>query len=107
MELERESGFPGPGGQLPREETQFELDPYEDALPRKIPVPGGQYRQVFDAIVRSNGWDNATAALQLLSHLQGDTLNVALLVLPESRRASRVGLVGALTGTAGGFSAPI
>ena len=28
-----------------------------------------QYRQVFDAIVRSNGWDKATVALQLLSHL--------------------------------------
>ena len=43
-----------------------------------------QYRQVFDAIVQSNGWDDATAALQLLSHLEGDALNVALLV-PESR----------------------
>ena len=28
----------------------------------------------------SNGWDDATAALQLLSHLEGDALNVALLV---------------------------
>ena len=43
-----------------------------------------------------NGWDDATAALELLSHLEGDALNVALLV-PESRRASRVGLVGALS----------
>ena len=33
----------------------------------------------------SNGWDDVTAALQLLSHLDGDALNVALLV-PESRR---------------------
>ena len=40
-----------------------------------------QYRQVFEAIVISNGWDDATAALQLLSHLEGDALNVALLVL--------------------------
>ena len=55
-----------------------------------------QYRQVFDAIVLSNGWDDATAALQLLSHLAGDALNVALLV-PSPRRASRVGLVDALT----------
>ena len=39
-----------------------------------------QYQQVFDAIVLSNGWDDATAALQLLSHLEGDALNVALLV---------------------------
>ena len=44
-----------------------------------------QYRQVFDAIVRSNGWDNDTAALQLFSHLEGDTLNIAHLV-PLSRR---------------------
>ena len=39
-----------------------------------------QYRQVFDAIVRSNGWNNDTAALQLFSHLEGDALNVAHLV---------------------------
>ena len=39
-----------------------------------------QYRQVVDAIVRSNGWDNDTAALQLFSHLEVDALNVALLV---------------------------
>ena len=55
-----------------------------------------QYRQVFDAIVQSNGWDDAIAALQLPSHLEGDALNVALLV-PETRRATHVGLVGALT----------
>ena len=33
----------------------------------------------------SNGWDDVTGALQLLSHLDGDALNVALLI-PESRR---------------------
>ena len=44
-----------------------------------------QYREIVEAIVCSNGWDDATAALQLLSHLDGDALNVALLV-PESRR---------------------
>ena len=44
-----------------------------------------QYRQVFEAIVCSNGWDDVTAALQLLSHLDGDALNIAFLV-PESRR---------------------
>ena len=41
----------------------------------------------------SNGWGHATAVLQLLSHLEGDALNVALLV-PEARRATHVGLVG-------------
>ena len=55
-----------------------------------------QYRQVFDAIDQSNGWNDATAVLQLLSHLEGDALNVALLV-PEVKRATWVGLVGALT----------
>ena len=56
------------------------------------PVPryaGGsnwdQYREVFKAIVCSNGWDEMTAALQLISHLDGETLNVALLV-PEGQR---------------------
>ena len=39
-----------------------------------------QYHQVFEAIVRLNGWDNDTAASQLFSHLEGDTLNVAHLV---------------------------
>ena len=43
-----------------------------------------QYREVFGAIVSSNGWDGVTAALQLLSHLDGDALNVVLLI-PESR----------------------
>ena len=62
----------------------------------KVPRFGGmtsceQYRQVFDAIVLSNGWDDATAALQLISHLERDALNVALLV-PMSRRTSRTSL---------------
>ena len=35
-----------------------------------------QHRQVFEAIVSSNGWDGVTAALQLVSHLEGDALNV-------------------------------
>ena len=44
-----------------------------------------QYRQVLETIERSNGWDDVTAALLLLSHLDGDALNVALMV-PESQR---------------------
>ena len=46
--------------------------------------------------MRSNGWDNDTAALQLFSHLEGDALNVAHLV-PLARRLSRSRLVDALT----------
>ena len=55
-----------------------------------------QYQQVFDAIVLSNGWDDATAALQLLSHLQDDALSMALLI-PMPRRASRRELTDALS----------
>ena len=55
-----------------------------------------QYKQVFDVIVSSNGWDNDTAVLQLFSHLEDDALNVALLV-PLPRRLTRTGLVGALS----------
>ena len=55
-----------------------------------------QYHQVFEAIVRSNGWDNETAAIQLFSHLEGDALNVAHLI-PLARRLSRSGLINALT----------
>ena len=44
-----------------------------------------QYREVFEAIACLNGWDDVTVSLQLLSHLDGDALNVALLV-PEFRR---------------------
>ena len=45
-----------------------------------------QYRHVFVAIVCSNGWDGVTAALQLVSHLEGDALNVALLVADSKRQ---------------------
>ena len=55
-----------------------------------------QYQQVFDAIALSNGWGDATAALQLLSHLQGDALSVALL-MPMPRRAYRKELTNAIS----------
>ena len=54
-----------------------------------------QYHQVFEAIVRSNGWDNDTAALQLFSHLEGDALDIAHLV-PVAQRLSRSGLADTL-----------
>ena len=44
----------------------------------------------------SNGWDDVTAALQLLYHLDGDVLNVALLV-PESRRVKPGFLIKSLS----------
>ena len=55
-----------------------------------------QYRQVFDATVLSNGWDDATAALQLLSHLEGEALNVALLIPSNIENGSGGCVVGTL-----------
>ena len=49
---------------------------------------------MFEAIVCSYGWDGVTAALQLVSHLEGDALNVALL-----GSASRRVMSGALLDT--------
>ena len=79
------------------------LTPRRAAFTTKVPRFGGttsweQYRQVSDAIVLSNGWDDATAALQLLSHLKEDALNVALLV-PVSRRTFENGSGGRVVGT--------
>ena len=55
-----------------------------------------QYREVFEAIVISNGWNDLTAALQLLAHLDGEALNVALLVPEDQRRRPGV-LIETLT----------
>ena len=55
-----------------------------------------QYQQMFEVIELSNGWGDATAALQLLSHLQDDALSVALLI-PMPLRASRKELTDALS----------
>ena len=55
-----------------------------------------QYRKVFEAIVASNGWDDLTAALQLIAHLDGEALNVALLVPDDQRKCPGV-LVETLT----------
>ena len=55
-----------------------------------------QYREVFEVIVASNGWDDLTAALQLIAHLDGEALNVALLVPNDQRKRPGV-LVETLT----------
>ena len=58
-----------------------------------------QYRHVFEAIVCLYWWDGVTAALQLVSHLKGDALNVALLVPASQAGVARSfggGVVGAL-----------
>ena len=49
----------------------------------------------MQAIVKSNGWPEETAALHLFIHLKGEALNVALLVAKEERE-SWTGLVDGL-----------
>ena len=44
-----------------------------------------QHPQIVQAIVKSNGWSEGTAALQLFAHLDGEALNVALL-MPVAER---------------------
>ena len=44
---------------------------------------------IFQAIVKSNGWSPMTAALQLFAHLDGEALNVALLMPVEERDDGR------------------
>ena len=51
---------------------------------------------MFDAIALSNGWGDATAALQLLSHLQDAALSMALLI-SMPLRASRKRLTDTLS----------
>ena len=57
----------------------------------------GWYRHIHivQAIVKSNGWPDETAALQLFVHLKGEALDVALL-LRKKERESWTGLVQGL-----------
>ena len=45
-----------------------------------------QHLQIVQAIVKSNGWMDGMAALQLFAHLDGEALNVALLMPEELPR---------------------
>ena len=65
-----------------------------------IPVFSGtegwyQHIHIVQAIVKSNGWPEETAALQLFVHLKGEVLNVALL-LAKKEQESWTGLVEGL-----------
>ena len=79
----RVTGTRGPDGRnIVRTEGRFT----NTAAPR---VNGGgcwqQHLQIFQTIVKSNGWTDGTAALQLFAHLNGEALNVALLMLEDER----------------------
>ena len=54
-----------------------------------------QHIHIVQAIAKSNGWPDETAALQLFVHLTGEALNVALLLTKEERE-SWTGLVDGL-----------
>ena len=55
-----------------------------------------QHFHIVQAIVKSNGCPEETAALQLFAHLKGEALNVALLLTRE-KRESWTGLVSGLS----------
>ena len=55
-----------------------------------------QHFHIVQAIVKSNGWSEETAALQLFAHLKGGALNVALLLTKETRE-SWTGLMSGLS----------
>ena len=55
-----------------------------------------QHFHIVQAIVKSNGWPEETAALLLFPHLKGEALNVALLLTRE-KRESWTGLVSGLS----------
>ena len=79
----RATGTRGPDGKnIVRTEGHFT----NTAVPR---FNGGgcwqQHLKICQAIVKSNGWTNGTAALKLFAHLDGEALNVALL-MPEDKR---------------------
>ena len=46
-----------------------------------------QHFHIVQAIVKSNGWSEETAALQLFAHLKGEALNMALLLTKEKRES--------------------
>ena len=46
-----------------------------------------QHIHIVQAIVKSNGWSEETAAPQLFVHLKGEALNVALLLAKKERES--------------------
>ena len=77
-----------------------------------IPVFSGtegwyQHIHIVQAIVKSNGWPEETAALQLFVHLKGEALNMALPLAKKGtgvmdRTGGRTGGILPIAGQAGG-----
>ena len=62
----------------------------------ELPVFSGvegwyQHIHIVQAIVKSNGWPDETAALQLFVHLKGEALDVALLLKKSAGDMDRTG----------------
>ena len=55
-----------------------------------------QHFHIIKAIIKLNGWSEETAVLQLFAHLEGEALNMALL-LPKEKRESWPGIVNELS----------
>ena len=96
-EFRAESGY----GSARRSAIPSQTSAWSGFRSKPVPMYAGksswdQYRHVFETNVCSNRWDGVTAALLLVSHLEGDALNVALLV-PASQRVLPGVLVGALS----------
>ena len=56
-----------------------------------------QHLQIVQAILKSNGWSEEMAALQLFAHREGETLDVALL-MPKDVREKWENLSNGLSG---------
>ena len=71
MEFGRVSGFPSPVGQLQKVGTQFEPNPCEDGLPRKID-PGRQERLPAAHGGPESIWSPDAALMDTVARLQLD-----------------------------------
>ena len=105
MPVTRIEKFVANGGRTRNEELKKTNESESDgtfAMKRRhftntaLPVFRFQHFHIVQAIVKSNGWPEETAALQLFAHLKGEALNVALLLTRE-KRESWMGLVGGLS----------
>ena len=80
-DLERDRDFPGPGKQLPQEETQFDPDPYADVRARKSHPDRWRRPQAGHGGPEPN-WSPDAALMDTVARLQLDLDDIRA----ESRR---------------------
>ena len=89
VNLAQEEGFPN--------DSYGEQEIYKHGVPVFSGVDGWyQHIHIVQAIVKSNGWPDETAALQLFVHLKGEALDVVLLL--QQKRTGVMDRTGAGTG---------